>query len=89
MDVDANVQWMDSDSIIRTFFILSGLCNPKCVNHPVESQQNGVRNDVSGLHNLKSIKNVRIMESELNQHRGKSHLFWLSLYFIATALNCL
>ena len=41
MDVDANVQWMDSDSIIRMAFTLSGLRNPKCVNHPVESQQMG------------------------------------------------
>ena len=89
MNVDANVQWMDLDSIIRTFFILSGLCNPKCVNHPVESQQNRVRNDVSGLHNPESIKNVWIMESELHQHRGRNHMFWLGLCFRATTLNCL
>jgi len=41
MDVGANVQWMDLDSIIRTVFALSGLRNLKCVNHAVESQQMG------------------------------------------------
>jgi len=39
MDVGANVQLMDSDSIIQTVFAHSGLC----VNHPIESQQMGLK----------------------------------------------
>jgi len=41
MDVDGNVQWIDSDYTIRTSSTLSELCNPKKVYHPVESQQMG------------------------------------------------
>jgi len=41
MYVDANVEWIDSEYITRTLFTLFGLFNPKCVNHPVESQQMG------------------------------------------------
>jgi len=41
MDVDAKVRLMDSDYIIWTGFTLSGLCNPKSVNHSVESQHLG------------------------------------------------
>ena len=41
MDVDANVEWMDSDYIIRKVLTISGLCNPNSVNHPAESQQMG------------------------------------------------
>jgi len=48
MDVDANDQWMDSDSLIRTVLTLFGLCNPDY----------GVGNDVS---NPGSVKTVRIM----------------------------
>jgi hypothetical protein len=32
---------MDLEYIIRKVCTISGLCNPKCVNHPVESQQMG------------------------------------------------
>ena len=39
--IDFNFQWMDSDYIIRTVFTHSRLYLPKCVNHPVESQQMG------------------------------------------------
>ena len=41
MDVDANLEWMDSEYIIRKICTISRLCNPKCVNHPIESQQMG------------------------------------------------
>jgi len=37
MDVDANVEWMDSDYIFRKVLTIFGLCNPNSVNHPVES----------------------------------------------------
>jgi len=66
---------------------LSGLCNPKCVNYPVESQQMGWGNDVSGLHNPECIKTVRKMKTEPHQHRGRSHLFWLSLCLRATTIT--
>jgi len=41
MDVDVNMQWMDSDYTVRAGLILSGLRIPKSVNHPVESQHLG------------------------------------------------
>jgi len=41
MDVDANFEWMDSEYIIRKVCTIFGLCNPKYVSHPVESQQMG------------------------------------------------
>jgi len=40
--VDFNFQWMDSNYIIQTVFTHSGLYNPKCVNHLIESQQMGM-----------------------------------------------
>jgi len=41
MDVDAKVEWMDSDYIIWKVLTIFGLCNPNSVKHPVESQQMG------------------------------------------------
>jgi len=52
---------MDSEYIIPKVLTISGLCNPKCTNHPVESQQKGVGNDGSRLYNPESVKTVRII----------------------------
>jgi len=52
---------MDSEYIIRKVLTISGLCNPKCTNHPVESQQKGVGNDTFGLYSSESVKTVRII----------------------------
>jgi len=48
---------------------------------------NEVKKYVSRIHNQESTKVVRIKKSGLHQHRGRSHLFWLSLCFRATALH--
>jgi len=83
MDVDANDQWMDSDSIIRTVLTLSRLCNLKCVNHPIESQQMGWEMIFPNY----GIRNASAQRQKLSVLADDTQLFMISTSFSNRKIN--